>query len=212
MKKLLVLLLVLGISSVASAQIVDIVVASRGPTSDTTEPIDPVKDITIGESEWIDLDIIYGDTSAYNLTSLSLDIIIGGAGSGSLALVDLTYAPEWDPGLTVITEVVAGKHYTIETSFNASTTLGIPGPGSGEYVMAIDHILFHCDLNDDADTTITITNNTATPTGGTTAVDWSTVDIVTPTIGGPVVIHQIPEPMTVALLGLGGLFLLRRRR
>ena len=27
-----------------------------------------------------------------------------------------------------------------------------------------------------------------------------------------IVVHQIPEPMTIALLGLGGLFLLRRRR
>jgi len=29
---------------------------------------------------------------------------------------------------------------------------------------------------------------------------------------GDLIIYQIPEPMTVALLGLGGLFLLRRRK
>jgi hypothetical protein len=33
-----------------------------------------------------------------------------------------------------------------------------------------------------------------------------------PSYGGPITIYQIPEPMTVMLLGLGGLFLLRRRK
>ena len=58
MKKLLVLVLVLGISSVASAVgTIDLVISSYGPDL-PTQPIDPVKDITIAPSEWVNLDII----------------------------------------------------------------------------------------------------------------------------------------------------------
>jgi opacity protein-like surface antigen len=38
------------------------------------------------------------------------------------------------------------------------------------------------------------------------------MDGTTATILDSLTIHQIPEPMTIALLGLGGLFLLRRRK
>lgn len=39
---------------------------------------------------------------------------------------------------------------------------------------------------------------------------WDAADLSAP--ADSLTIHQIPEPMTLALLGLGGLFLLRRRK
>jgi len=46
--------------------------------------------------------------------------------------------------------------------------------------------------------------------GGTTIVDGETIP--TGTLLHTLTIHQIPEPMTIALLGLGGLFALRRKK
>jgi hypothetical protein len=46
--------------------------------------------------------------------------------------------------------------------------------------------------------------------GGT--VDGSTFGPYQGDWGAPITIHQIPEPFTMALMGLGGLVLIRRRR
>jgi hypothetical protein len=72
-------------------------------------------------------------------------------------------------------------------------TAGDPFPDlSG---VLFDEKEFHCE-SDQGDVTIYLLN---ADTGQYEVLDT-------------LVIHQIPEPMTVALLGLGGLFLLRRRR
>jgi hypothetical protein len=63
---------------------------------------------------------------------------------------------------------------------------GIPMP----YGTVIDQIIFHCEAPGDV---------TLTLTGDVSGVFDTQV------------IHQIPEPMTIGLLGLGGLFLRRRR-
>jgi hypothetical protein len=62
----------------------------------------------------------------------------------------------------------------------------------------IDDIVFHCE--DIGDVLIELIYDPVYPIYGVSAV----VDSV--------IIHQIPEPATMALLSLGGLFLLRRRK
>jgi hypothetical protein len=64
----------------------------------------------------------------------------------------------------------------------------------------IDQLIFHCERGtypDPVDTTVLLLQRDA---AGTV------------TVADSLIIHQIPEPMTIALLGLGGLALLRRRK
>jgi hypothetical protein len=66
---------------------------------------------------------------------------------------------------------------------------------AGKY---FDEFLFHCESENGA----TIVNLYGTQDGGVT---WRTLDSV--------IVHQpIPEPMTIVLLGLGGLFLRCRKK
>ena len=71
MKKVLVLMLVLGISSMASAGTVDLVISSLNG-----DAIDPVSEITIGESDWVNLDIVYSDDGdGLTLIQLSTTVV-----------------------------------------------------------------------------------------------------------------------------------------
>ena len=65
--------------------------------------------------------------------------------------------------------------------------------GSGITGTIFDSIIFHCEAEGDA------------------VIHLYSDAFGTPTLVDTVIIHQIPEPMTVLLLGLGGLFLRRRR-
>jgi len=229
MKKLLVLLVVLGITSAAGAvDIVDIVISSWGPAGQGddpfvigTEPIDPTQEITLYPSEWINLDIVYiDDGSGIGLISLALDIIVTG-GPVTLYLGELgpasdntllTFPPgAWDlinmppsqPPISFIGPFDDGTYSTvanIDLSFSAGL-MGVPGVP----VVALDHILLHCDGVSEVPIIITLVDNPGSNAGGT----YNMV-AATPGFGPGVTI--IPEPMTIALLGLGGLTLLRKRR
>lgn len=139
MKKLLALLLVLGISSVASAGVIDLQISSWGPGPDpVTEPIDPVREITIGPSQWVNIDIIYTGDPGVKISQLSTELILTGA--ASLDISDLTLPPgAWDPDPTFS----IGAKLT-ETGATFQYGEGIAGSGS-EGPILIDHILLHCD-------------------------------------------------------------------
>ena len=171
-----------------------------GPDPDTT-PITPTKEITIAPSEWIDLDIFYTAPAGWTLASISVDIVATGPGTLNLdTLTDPTGA--WDASFSVVTEVVAGKHYQVERAMLNGVA------GTGAPVIALDHILLHCD--DIGLVVITMTDNVNLPPQGTVEFDPG-FNPSTPNFGGPVNVTQIPEPMTIVLLGLGGLFLRRRK-
>ena len=203
MKKLLVLMLVLGLASVAQAVgTLDLVITSWGPGPEMgTEPLPggPVHEITLLPSEWIDLDIIYIPGTPV-LQQCSITIVAEGLGT---LVVDeeLLTLPEgaWDlqfsPG---VEEVRPGKEYNVQYNY------GFFGTGVDEGI-AIDHILFHCDGESMDPVIISIVDWVYAGAG---SLDGEgSVEVI-----GQVIVHQIPEPMTVALLGLGGLFLLRRRK
>jgi len=186
MKKLLVLMLVLGITaSIANAGLVELMVASQGPDSGSTTPIDPTNAITVAPSEWLDLNIYYTAPAGWLLTSISVDIVVDGPGTIFVVDEDLTEpSGAWDPSFNKVTQIEGG--YTIERAMLNGL------PGAGEPVIALDHILFHCDAI--GDVTITMSNNMTTATGGTVETDWAAMPFAE--FGGPVTITQIPEPMT----------------
>jgi len=179
---------------------VDLMIVSSGPAADSLSPIDPTTDITIAPSEWVAMDICYTAESTWMLTSLSIDIVVDGAATLDMSsLTEPTGA--WDPLATLMIENEPGKNYTLQ--YAIAPNGGVAGAGETVPVMALDHILLHCDGQ--GQVAVTMTDTTAT-----FETDWMT-GVFSPAFGGPVSITQVPEPMTVALLGLGSLFLLRRR-
>jgi hypothetical protein len=97
----------------------------------------------------------------------------------------------WDPGLSFDPMVSPDR-----------VILGA-GNFSGNMDEVVGLVEIHCDGIGD----VTVTIMADSSLGGSADMNFGT-----PEIGGTIVIKQIPEPMTMSLLGLGGLALIRRRR
>lgn len=207
MRKLLMCIMVLGMTAtVANAGLIDLRIASIGPDRESTEPLDPkVSEITIDPSTWLDIDIVYDDQGS-GLELFSFGVLVTVEGPGTIDCLDLT-EPDgvWltSGSLRDTTEMVAGKQWFIGRN---GAELGLVPGSIPDLNVAIDHIMFHCDA--EGEVTITM-ENWEGPNGGFETID---VDGEVVGISPALTIHQTPEPMTLALLGLGGLGLLRRRR
>ena len=171
MKKLLILMLVLGLASTANAAIV---LSLDGSTD--------IDEISIDVSDTVVVDIYNTD------------------GKGYLAYLDFYYTSDGSYALSNAT-----------LTANAGDLSGFVGPYDGGYD------------NDEYEVTLNNAVGDSTP-GSQFEVDlhcekenldvlielWKCVG-TTYTLEDTATIHQLPEPMTIALLGLGGLFLRRRR-
>jgi len=184
MKKLLVLALVLSMATMASAAL-QISIGGVNPTAEVT--LMPSETLSLG---------IYTDAA---LASTYTDYFVLTATIGTGSIDFLTGAPVVaDDGMSV--------EHTMDAVTFASPMLdgmnqnGVAGglaffvlPGLAAGAQIFDGMVFHCD----GPVACTITLYTT---------DFSTLTMV-----DQIVVQQIPEPITMGLLGLGGLFLRRRK-
>ena len=186
MKKLLVLLLVLGLTTAASATL---------QISVNGEPAPPDSEITLDKSEILELDIYTDAFIPQYVENHTWALVVGPAGAiaggvnvspnpadtvGPYALY--LYPVPVPPG----TDGIAGATL-------AQTPAGIPAG-----TVLVNEIEFHYMDSLLPDVVVYLVET----------VDWVSYDIV-----DQVVIHTyVPEPMTLSLFGVGGFALLRRRR
>ncbi|MHC4461353.1 MAG: PEP-CTERM sorting domain-containing protein [Planctomycetota bacterium] len=193
MKKLLILMLVLGLANVSSAAIHYELAATEGTGGDWSIDLratDPggVATHLIGTGEL--LLTITGDATITDVTAL-------------------TYAPSqsfWDPGVGLLhQEIVAADGKSGQfgaSSLQTSSTfwLIMPDIAQGNIIVTLAS----------GDATITVAPNNVPNIFGNTLYYDGTQSVTDLQATGSSIV--IPEPMTIALLGLGGLFLLRRRK
>jgi hypothetical protein len=232
MKKLLAFVLVLGLASLASAALVPgsfgVIPVFSDPTGPGTSPDNPLE-----ESDIIYIDLIgvsnYNIPMAVNSTgqiNLSLGLTAGGA--EFIGNADYTYYPEFEyreaeGGFGGAPEWLGWNDMVVESADKMYIGGGLPPgeisagvlwPVGDEMAMLFDHIGIHCLGKGDVELVVapsTVAAPLGRPSVATPDSDF-TLEIDTQAIGGSLIIYQVPEPMTMALLGLGGLALLRRRR
>jgi len=187
MKKLVVLMLVLGICSLTNAGL-------KISLNGVVDPPEPTVPLNESDNAIID---IQGLDPAQPMGTFFLGITIASGQYGSLDISAATLPypgnkksivwgdPDWAALLGVENPFVAFELVDLVTPPD------IPKPLLG---LLVDNIKFHCDGYDPLapDVTLTLMD-----------IDGAVLDTQ--------VIHQIPEPITIALLGLGGLFLRRRK-
>ena len=181
MKKLLVLMLVLGMASAANAALL-ISVDGQTDLADT--------EVTLMPSDTVVIDI-WGD-GATGTGDFLLGLDVGGPGALNIDDAVILYAGSYTYigwlDYAYVAGLVGLQNPMVMISMTDVPPVGTPkAPLEGTLV---DGIIFHCD--------------------GLGDVTLSLYDLNLALLDTQV-IHQIPEPMTIALLGLGGLFLRRRK-
>jgi hypothetical protein len=200
MKKLLVLMLVLGMASMANAALQLSVGSDTDPTN---------SEYTVTASNHLSLGVwtnaAIATFSGWNFLLVSTP---GGSInylSGSVVSLDSGMTLEhggnahWYLGtqsglLPATEEGMGGYAFDLNADYDEN---GEPLPGiTNANDTLFDQIMFHCDGPGDVTIKLYTTN----------------ANMTVITLRDSVIVHQvIPEPMTMGLLGLGGLFLRRRR-
>lgn len=200
MKKLLVLMLVLGLANVASA------VITYTPTVGGSND-----DVSAVDGDLISVDIsASGDVDYLLGTGELLVTIEGPARLNADALDALGYAPTqvfWHPDYGLIVNSALDDDLNARVSAASVSTMDMffmTMPDNPITNIVVEY------LGGGTATVTIVPNNSPNPWGNTAyklgGVAYDDLEAA----GGS--INIIPEPTTIALLGLGGLALLRRRR
>ena len=191
MKKLIITVVVLGLAVGLNAGTVDLVVSGLNG-----QPITPVKEITIVPTDVISFDFVYTSQPGWSVWSMSVDLTV--QGPGTLDISTITWpAGYWNPDLSRITV----------KSYGAMLDVVAKGVGTVPPGIILDHFLFHCD--DYGNVIITLKE---TMGNGPPVTETDGADLFVLLLGDGVIIHQIPEPLTLTLFVVGGLFIARRKR
>jgi len=203
MKKLIVLVLVLSMATIANAGL-QISVGGQINPPDTS--------ITLAPSDTVMIDI-HGDNGTVAPTALYLIVDklsrldgggLAGTNAWNMVLSEFTQA---DAAMIAYLNNLNGYPPGVGASdaifINALYTDPQANPNySG---LMVDGVVFHCDaVGDVLISLVNIAQQFNEDTGG--------FDPPVITVFDTQVIHQVPEPMTMVLLGLGGLFLRRNRK
>lgn len=219
-------MLVLGMASLANATIIDVVkvgVGSMGHAGTSDDPLEP--------SETIGIKIVlnsnpypgYPSYDGYLLSMMDVDLHLSGPGSLDVGTRDKSGNPVWKYNAGFSAFGVVDPYGAINPPYDelangldqVAGVCSVPIKGTPTADLVWD-LIIHCDGG--SPVTVDLTLHGLSQYAPYSAIDGTSpfpnppgwVDLVEGDLGD-LVIHQIPEPMTIALLGLGGLFLRRRR-
>jgi hypothetical protein len=229
MKKLLVLMLVLGLTSAASAVTVSLYQPGASEPGGSANELDELDTLRV----YIVVDGMGLDTLACTVQVVSGD----GDITGGLQQADapdygaeVTKNPEgwggaetfdggWQTDFTgsvldSASKIRIGAGHSGSTIYGASDSPPVDpenlptheGTSANTYITPVAYVDIQC--TGPTDLVLSIINGAGALGSTSVETDLTTV----PTFGGDITIHQVPEPMTIALLGLGGLLLRRRRK
>ena len=189
MKKLLVLLMVLAVSAISTAATVELEIVG-GPA-----PVGDFGGIPSYEgSTWINIGLVasgFGTGLPDGIYRMKTDID-GTGGTAASPVLNTGFDDLSTPG-------TAGPAPDLITGADGGVLMSSPGIGAGTLL----EFEFHVPELPYSTVIEIVTDGLVLKNGFDIALAYTVVE--------PLLIHVTPEPMTIALLGLGGLFLRRRK-
>ena len=231
MKKLLILLLVLFVTGAASAATISLIAPAAGELGSATNPLNDTDTINVYVA--ISDNALEAYAATISATGAGADIIGGAAQAEAVDLgVELKVDPStWGGGTSIQggwqTALSAGS--VVDSAIVVRQAFGmfgstIYGATDDPVVLLSDYPvnegtayayyntpISYIEVTGDGSSTTGITLSIVNGAGNLGSTSRETDGTTVPGFGGSITIYTVPEPMTIALLGLGGLFLRRRK-